>query len=137
MLAGGAAGVIVLILVIHDFVLAEVVAFVSGALLIGAAGIWGSILTENLPTEVRATGVGFLYNFGSFGGGLAPFLVLSAIGYFQLGFGSGLALATVFAAGLSIFVLRFARETRGVALSDAGGSSSSPGAGASGYQRAR
>lgn len=118
MLVAGALCVIALVLVIHNFVLAEVAAFFSGALLIGAAGIWGSILTENLPTGVRASGVGFLYNIGSFGGGLAPFLVLFGIHRLGLQFGAGLALASVIAAGLAIIVLRFVHETRGISLED-------------------
>ena len=118
MLGTGAVCVIALVLVIHNFLLAEVAAFFSGALLIGAAGIWGSILTENLPTDVRASGVGFLYNIGSFGGGLAPFLVLFGIHRLGLQFGAGLALASVIAAGLAIIALRFVHETRGISLDD-------------------
>lgn len=121
MLGAGAVCVIVLVLVVHQFALAEIAAFLSGAFLVGSAGIWGSILTENLPTDVRASGVGFLYNIGAFGGGLAPFLVLTSIHRLNLQFGLGLALATVAAAGLSIIVLHFARETRGVSLDDVDG----------------
>jgi SHS family sialic acid transporter-like MFS transporter len=129
MLGVGAVFVFVLVFEIHNFMLAEMASFVSGALLVGAAAIRGTMLTENLPTEVRASGFGFVYNFGSFGGGLAPFFVLSAIQYFDMGFGSGLAVSTAIAVAFAIVVVLFARETRGVALADAGGSSRPKGAG--------
>ncbi len=127
MLALGALCVVFLVLVIHSFALAEIAAFLSGAFLIGAAGIWGSILSENLPTDVRASGVGFLYNIGSFGGGLAPFVVLSGIHRFGLRFGSGLAIATIIAAILAIATLRFVHETRGVSIEDVDSAATAPG----------
>jgi MFS family permease len=53
MLAAGTISVIVLVAVVHLFVLALIAAFLSGAFLVGSSGIWGTILTENLPSEVK------------------------------------------------------------------------------------
>ncbi|HTJ28573.1 MAG TPA: MFS transporter [Candidatus Limnocylindria bacterium] len=121
MLVCGAICVAAMVRVIHLPLLAFPAAFASGACIIGMAGIWGSILAENLPTEVRATGVGFLYNVGSFGGGLAPFVALSTIHGLRLDFGTGLAAITAASVVVSIVVLRFTRETKGIALNDVAG----------------
>jgi hypothetical protein len=45
-----------------------------------------------------------------------------------MGFGSGLAVSTAIAVAFAIVVVLFAREIRGVALADAGGSSRPKGA---------
>lgn len=116
MLLSGAVAMVVLTLTVQDFWVAEVLSFIAGALLVGAAGIWGLILTEHLPTDVRASGVGFLYNIGAFAGGLAPFLVLSLRSRLGLDFGVALAGATVVTCVLACIILRFARETKGVSL---------------------
>ncbi len=116
MLIIGAVMTILLVASIKLLALAAVFAFLSGAFLVGAAGIWGSILTENLPTNVRASGVGFLYNIGSAGGGLAPYVVLTSIHAFGLSFGAGLAAASTISAVLACVLLIFARETKGVSL---------------------
>lgn len=116
MLVLGAIVTILLVLSGKMIVLTAVLAFLSGAFLVGAAGIWGSILSENLPTNVRASGVGFLYNIGSAGGGVAPYIVLTAIHSSGMSFGAGLAGASALAVLLSCILLTFTRETRGVSL---------------------
>lgn len=119
MLIIGAVMTILLVVSIKLLALAAVFAFLSGTFLVGAAGIWGTILTEYLPTNVRASGVGFLYNIGSAGGGLAPYVVLTAIHAFGLSFGTGLAAAGAISAALACVLLAFTRETRGVSLDSA------------------
>ncbi|MBN3801786.1 MFS transporter [Paraburkholderia sp. Ac-20336] len=96
--------------------LALACAFLSGFFLIGSSGIWGTILTENLPRDVRASGVGFLYNFGVIGGGLAPFIVLSTMHRLSLSMANGIIAFTIGAAILGMILLRFARETKGIDL---------------------
>ncbi|MBN3849570.1 MFS transporter [Paraburkholderia sp. Ac-20342] len=92
-------------------------AFLSGFFLVGSSGIWGTILTENLPRDVRASGVGFLYNFGVIGGGVAPFIVLSTIHRLSMSMAYGIVVFTIGAALLGMVLLRFARETKGLNLS--------------------
>ncbi|MCF8565600.1 MFS transporter [Alicyclobacillus tolerans] len=120
MFLAGIPSVIILTAVVHSFFWAEIWAFICGAFIIGSAGIWGSILAENLPTEVRASGVGFLYNIGSLGGGLAPFVVLAVLHGSHISFGAGLAGATIAASVISIIVLLFVHETKGVNLDNIG-----------------
>jgi SHS family sialic acid transporter-like MFS transporter len=96
--------------------IALVCAFLSGFFLVGSSGIWGTILTENLPRDVRASGVGFLYNFGVIGGGLAPFIVLSTMHHLSLSMAYGIILFTIGAALVGMVLLRFARETKGIDL---------------------
>lgn len=120
MLSLGMVGVVALVLMIQWFFWGAVWSFLGGGLLIGSAGIWSSILNENLPTEVRASGVGFLYNIGSFGGGLAPFVVLSSLQTFHLQFGVGLIGYTIVAGLVAIAMLRLIPETRGIALASEG-----------------
>ncbi len=119
MLLLGMAGVVTLVLTIHWFFWAAVWSFLGGGLLIGSAGIWSVILNENLPTEVRASGVGFLYNVGSFGGGLAPFVVLSCMRTFHLQFAVVLVGFTIAAGVIALLILRLVPETRGTALPSA------------------
>lgn len=95
---------------------ALVCAFLSGFFLVGSSGIWGTVLTENLPRDVRASGVGFLYNFGVIGGGVAPFIVLSTMHRLSLSMALGIVSFTVGAAVLGMVLLRFARETKGIDL---------------------
>ncbi len=118
MLMAGLVSVIVMVLLIHSYMWALVWSFLAGGLIIGSAGIWSSILAENLPTDVRASGVGFLYNIGSFGGGLAPFVVLATLQDFHLQFSIGLAGYTVLAGVIGIAILRLIPETRGIKLAD-------------------
>ncbi len=118
MMISGVVGILLMIFFIHTLFLAEVFAFIGGGLLIGASGIWGTVLSEHLPTDVRASGVGFLYNVGSIAGGFVPFLVLSIVGTLGLDFGVALGGTTVTAVVLAIVVLYFARETKGVSLTD-------------------
>jgi MFS transporter, SHS family, sialic acid transporter len=116
MLVAGTISVILLVAVIHLFPVALLMAFLSGLFLVGSSGIWGTILTENLPAEVRASGVGFLYNVGVIGGGIAPFIVLSTLQHITIGLAAGIGLFTALASALAMFLLRWARETRGISL---------------------
>jgi SHS family sialic acid transporter-like MFS transporter len=118
MMSGGVLGILIMIAVIHNLFLAEVFAFIGGGLLIGASGIWGTVLSEHLPTEVRASGVGFLYNVGSIAGGFVPFAVLSIVSGLGIDFGVAMGGTTITAVVLAIVVLYFARETKGVSLTD-------------------
>ncbi|MEK6350186.1 MAG: MFS transporter [Burkholderia sp.] len=93
-------------------------AFLSGFFLVGASGIWGTILTENLPRDVRASGVGFLYNFGVIGGGLAPFITLSAMSRFTISMPMAIIIFSIGAALLGGVLLYFTRETKGMNLSE-------------------
>jgi SHS family sialic acid transporter-like MFS transporter len=61
--------------------------------------------------------VGFLYNFGVIGGGLAPFIVLSTINRLSFSMALGIIMFTIFAALAGMVILRFARETKGLDLS--------------------
>jgi MFS family permease len=68
-----------------------------------ASGIFsgvGAYLTELYPTEARANGQGFTYNFGRGVGALFPTLV----GYLSQGMGLGVAIAA-FAGGAYVLVL--------------------------------
>jgi SHS family sialic acid transporter-like MFS transporter len=115
----GVVAILLMIFVIHNLFLAEALGFIGGALLIGASGgMWGTVLSEHLPTEVRASGIGFLYNLGSLAGGFAPFFVLSIVNTLGLDFGVALGGTTVIAVVLVLTALYFARETKGVSLTD-------------------
>ena len=98
--------------------LALAFSFLSGFFLVGSSGIWGTILTENLPRDVRASGVGFLYNFGVIGGGVAPFIVLTTIHRVSMSMAYGIIAFTIGAAAVGMLLLRFARETKGLNLSE-------------------
>jgi SHS family sialic acid transporter-like MFS transporter len=112
----GAMFVALLVYQIHHLPIALACAFASGFFLVGSSGIWGTILTENLPTELRATGVGFLYNIGVVGGGVAPFIVLATIDRLQFSMAEGIAGFTIVSAVAAFGILKFVRETRGVSL---------------------
>jgi MFS transporter, SHS family, sialic acid transporter len=117
MLMLGTLTVCILLAVVNSFVSAEAAAFFAGFLLVGSSGIWGTILAENLPSEVRAAGVGFLYNLGVVGGGIAPYVVLSSLRRFEISMRTGISLFTIISTILAAVILRFARETRDVRLS--------------------
>ncbi|MBN3766552.1 MFS transporter [Burkholderia sp. Ac-20365] len=123
MLGAGAVCVVALVYSVNQFMLAECFAFLSGFFLVGSSGIWGTILTENLPRDVRASGVGFLYNIGVVGGGIAPYIVLSTVKASDMTIALGIAVFTIGAALAAIVILRSVRETKGMHLSeiDAGG----------------
>jgi SHS family sialic acid transporter-like MFS transporter len=123
MLGAGAVCVVALVYSVNQFLLAECFAFLSGFFLVGSSGIWGTILTENLPREVRASGVGFLYNVGVVGGGIAPYIVLTTVKAASMTIALGIAVFTIGAALAAIVILRSVRETKGMQLSeiDAGG----------------
>ncbi|WP_109480189.1 MFS transporter [Paraburkholderia sp. C35] len=123
MLGAGAVCVVALVYSVNQFLLAECFAFLSGFFLVGSSGIWGTILTENLPRDVRASGVGFLYNIGVVGGGIAPYIVLSTVKAASMTIALGIAVFTIGAALAAMVILRAVRETKGMQLSeiDAGG----------------
>ncbi|MBN3756607.1 MFS transporter [Paraburkholderia sp. Tr-20389] len=118
MLCVGALCVVALVYSVNQFLLAECFAFLSGFFLVGSSGIWGTILTENLPRDVRASGVGFLYNIGVVGGGIAPYIVLSTVKAANMTIALGIAVFTIVAALAAIVILRSVRETKGMQLSD-------------------
>ncbi|WP_268799992.1 MFS transporter [Pseudomonas huanghezhanensis] len=121
MLGVGSLFVVALVYAVDHLPVALVCAFFSGFFLVGSSGIWGTILTENLPTQVRASGVGFLYNVGVIGGGVAPFIVLSTIDKLHFDIAEGIAGFTLLAALLAFVILKFVKETRGVSLHDVSG----------------
>jgi SHS family sialic acid transporter-like MFS transporter len=53
----GAMFVALLVYQTHHLPIALAWAFASGFFLVGSSHIWGTILTENHPTELRATGL--------------------------------------------------------------------------------
>ena len=118
MIVLGTLGLCVLLAVVDRFVNAAAAAFFAGFMLVGSSGIWGTILAENLPSEVRAAGVGFLYNFGVIGGGIAPYVVLSSLRRFDINMPTGIALFTVIPTILATVLLRFTRETRDVRIAE-------------------
>ena len=126
---GGMAGigslcVVALVYTVHQFYVAAAFAFLAGFFLVGSSGIWGTVLTENLPRDVRASGVGFLYNIGVVGGGIAPFIVLSSVKAMSMTLALGITVFSLIAAGLAIVILFWVRETKGMSMAeiDAGGS---------------
>ncbi|SAK97803.1 major facilitator family transporter [Caballeronia temeraria] len=118
MIAIGALFVAGVILSVGNIALAAACSFASGFFLIGSSGIWGTILTENLPRDVRASGVGFLYNFGVIGGGIAPFIVLSTMHRFDFPMPYAIIGFTLAAAVAGMIVIRFVRETKGLSLDE-------------------
>jgi SHS family sialic acid transporter-like MFS transporter len=118
MLMAGALCVVALVYSVNQFLLAECLAFLSGFFLVGSSGIWGTILTENLPREVRASGVGFLYNIGVVGGGIAPYIVLFTVKAASMTIALGIAVFTIVAALAAVVILRSVRETKGMKLSE-------------------
>jgi SHS family sialic acid transporter-like MFS transporter len=96
-------------------------AFLSGFWIVGASGIYPTILAENLPSNVRATGVGLIYNIGVIGGGVAPFVVLASLDFFNVRLSSGIFLYTLLGDALGIAILYLlTRETKGVLIDEAG-----------------
>ncbi|MBI0330786.1 MFS transporter [Burkholderia plantarii] len=118
MIGIGSLCVAALVYSVHQFLLAELFAFLSGFFLVGSSGIWGTILTENLPRDVRASGVGFLYNIGVVGGGLAPYIVLSAVKSLDMTIALGIAAFSVAAAFVAMLILLRVQETRGLRLAE-------------------
>jgi SHS family sialic acid transporter-like MFS transporter len=97
--------------------LAMLFAFLSGFFIVGVGGAFATIIAENLPLTVRASGVGFLYNIGVFGGGVAPYVVLGSLKAMNIGTGTGIALFTAIGVACTLIVI-FAgvRETKGLGL---------------------
>lgn len=98
-----------------------VFAFLSGFFIVGASGIYPTILAENLPSNVRATGVGLMYNIGVIGGGIAPFVVLASLDFFNVRMSTGIFFYTLLGDVLGVTIIYLAtRETRGISIEDAG-----------------
>jgi SHS family sialic acid transporter-like MFS transporter len=96
-------------------------AFLSGFWIVGASGIYPTILAENLPSNVRATGVGLMYNIGVIGGGIAPFIVLASLDYFKVALPKGMFFYTLLGDVLGVLIIYLAtRETRGIPIEHAG-----------------
>jgi len=121
MLALGCACVFALVNVAPRSVpLASVFACLSGFWIVGASGIYPTTLAENLPPKVRATGVGFMYNIGVIGGGLAPFVVLASLDYFKLKLPNSILIYTLLSDALGVLIIYVAtRETQGISIEDA------------------
>jgi SHS family sialic acid transporter-like MFS transporter len=104
--------------------LAAAFAFLCGFFIVGASGIYPTVLAENIPSNVRATGVGLMYNIGVIGGGIAPFVILMALDRFKVGLPQGIMTATLLADATGVLIIYLAtRETRGISIEDAGKSS--------------
>jgi MFS family permease len=69
-----------------------------GALFVGPGGLYGSFFAELYPARLRATGMGFAYNFGRGIGGLGPLVV----GFFVSSMGLGTAMLIVTMVGVAI-----------------------------------
>ncbi|WP_277188574.1 MFS transporter [Caballeronia sp. BR00000012568055] len=128
MLAIGCACVLALVsLALVSVALGCVFAFLSGFWIVGASGIYPTILAENLPSNVRATGVGLMYNIGVIGGGIAPFIVLASLDYFKVALPHGMFFYTLLGDVVGVTILFLAtRETRGVSIEAAGTEDDAP-----------
>ncbi|SAL14093.1 major facilitator transporter [Caballeronia peredens] len=116
MIAIGALFVAGVVMSAGNVELAAACSFASGFFLVGSSGIWGTVLAENLPRDVRATGVGFLYNFGVIGGGIAPYIVLTSMRQGGFSMPDAIIGFTLAAAAIGMVVIRFVRETKGLSL---------------------
>lgn len=87
-----------------------VVSFLLGFFASGQAGGMGAYLAELFPTQIRATGQGFAYNFGRGVAGFGPLMVGTLAG----GMGLGTAVLAVGTAGAAIGLCALASlpETR-------------------------
>lgn len=113
----GSVSVYALVHFVSSTSLGLVFAFLSGFFIVGAGGCYATIIAENLPSDVRGSGVGFLYNIGVFGGGIAPYVVLSSIKVFHLDIATGIPLFSLIGVVLGLVVIFcFVRETKGIAL---------------------
>jgi hypothetical protein len=79
----------------------------------GYFSLFGAMLSELFPTNVRATGQGFTYNSGRAFSALAPFIIGGLADIY--GIGSALALTSAFFLTGAILIL-FLPETRGATL---------------------
>ncbi len=79
----------------------------------GYFSLFGAMLAELFPTQVRATGQGFAYNAGRAFSALAPFIIGGLADVY--GIGSALALTSAFFLTGAILIL-FLPETRGAFL---------------------
>lgn len=61
---------------------------------LGIAGLVPKYMANFFPTEMRSTGIGFIYNFAAIGGGIAP--VIAAAISERIGLGQSLVYVTLF-----------------------------------------
>ena len=61
---------------------------------LGIAGLVPKYMAKYFPTEMRSTGIGFIYNFAAIGGGIAP-VVAGALSE-RIGLGAALVVVTLF-----------------------------------------
>lgn len=90
------------------------ISFPLGFVATGMFGVISSVLTEIFPTELRASGLGFCYNFGRGLAGLAP----AAVGAMadNLGITAAIVAYVICAYGLVMLVALFLPETKGLEL---------------------
>ncbi|WP_010489078.1 MFS transporter [Pseudomonas sp. S9] len=88
--------------------------FPLGFVATGMFGVIGSVLTELFPTELRASGLGFCYNFGRGIAGLAPAVI--GVTSETMGITGAIATYVVCAYILVMIVALLLPETRGVRL---------------------
>jgi len=113
----GSASVYALVSSVNIMPLSVVFAFFSGFFIVGAGGCYATIIAENLPGNVRGSGVGFIYNIGVFGGGIAPYVVLSSIRTLHLDMAIGIWVFTLIGVLLGLAIIfGFVKETKGVSL---------------------
>ena len=79
----------------------------------GYFSVFGAMLAELFPSNIRATAQGITYNSGRAVSALAPFLIGSIAGRF--GIGGALAFTSIFYVAAGVLVL-FLPETRGESL---------------------
>jgi len=94
-----------------------------GAMLTGAiTGAQGGMITafenEHFPTELRASGSGFIHNLGSLAGTGAS--VISVFLRTSIGFPGAIGIFVVAGIVIGLISIRFTRETRGIWLGDVG-----------------
>jgi MFS family permease len=92
------------------------VAPIAGFFMLGGFGVFAVYLPELFPTEVRATGQGFCFNFARIITGVGTVttgLLVGTLGSYPM---AGLVVSLAFAIGL--FAIWIGPETRGWRLSD-------------------
>lgn len=78
----------------NNVVLLGLLLFFLMATNLGIAGLVPKYMSKFFPTEMRSTGIGFIYNFAAIGGGVAP--VIAATLSDHVGMGQSLVYVTLF-----------------------------------------